>query len=996
MPPTPLPHQQSKIFRLLDNGLYFLVPLVLVAGCCLLLNAALEKPKQANPAKANLFPAKKQEANRQNSNPSPSNLFPIGEILDVQITLDDKDWDTVRNQSPNPTTKQQKKPKYKTAQMKIGGIEFPEIGIRKKGFGRSQSSDRPSLKIKLNHVDLQAQINGLTILTFNNNLEDASLMSQAMGYAMYNAAGSPAPRCGYAKITVNGKNLGIYSHVETIRKPLLKRDFKDDRGTLYEGTAVDFFEGRESDFEKEIGKDLIGRTQIKKLIELLEQDDLTDVDQTIGKLVDLDSFYIFWAVEALIGFRDGYTGNADNYFVYFNPATEKLHFLPWGIDLAFEKYRKIDFTDRAPLSVKTKGRLTNKLYQFGPSRQRFVSTLKQLLEAHWEEEKLIAEVDRREAMLKPHLTPTQVSTFQVNGIRNFIRTRRAELDQLQYNEDLFPTSDVLDVQITLEENDWNTIRHQSRNFFSALSPQRKSGPVEGPYTYVKAKVKIGGIEFPEVGLRKKGFLGSQNSERPSLKIKLNHVNDQAEINGMSMLTFNNNQQDISLMSQAMGYAIYNAAGSPAPRCGYAKISVNGKNLGVYSHVESVRKLLLKRGFSDNKGTLYEGTVVDFFEGWDASFENKVGEDAIGRKKINQLIEVLEQNNLPDMEKAIGEFVDLDSFYTFWAVEGLIGFWDGYTANNNNFFVYLNPKTEKFHFLPWGLDCAFEKYSKLPGNNRRAPLSVKTKGRVAYRLYQIESCRQRYARTLKEIMDEHWDEEELIAEIDRRHAVLEPHLARTQARKFQVKGIQNFIRVRREELMAEISDGMPIWTAKPSPPVILPDFSKLFQPKGGSSGNIWALAKSGDLDGLKKAVAKGDKVNGQDIMGITPLAYAAYTGRIEAMNFLISKGAEVNVKNKDGGTPLLGAAFLGRVEAVNLLLAKGADPNIRNDKGETPLDTSSGEWNEELRGLVGLIAGFLQIKIDAESVKSGRPKIAEILRAKGGKSGSELDNTPPDK
>ena len=42
-----------------------------------------------------------------------------------------------------------------------------------------------------------------------------------------------------------------------------------------------------------------------------------------------------------------------------------------------------------------------------------------------------------------------------------------------------------------------------------------------------------------------------------------------------------------------------------------------------------------------------------------------------------------------LDKAVGELVDLDAFYKFWAMEGLLGFWDGYSANRNNFFVYLS-------------------------------------------------------------------------------------------------------------------------------------------------------------------------------------------------------------------------------------------------------------------------------------------------------------------
>ena len=573
--------------------------------------------------------------------------------------------------------------------------------------------------------------------------------------------------------------------------------------------------------------------------------------------------------------------------------------------------------------------------------------------------------------------------------------RQTQIEQ-QTGTNLFPTNKVLEVEITLTEADWNTIRNQSRNLFEALEAKRKDGPVKGPYTWVTAKVKIDGEEFGEVGLRKKGFVGSQSTSRPSLKIKLNHTDKQAQINGLTMLTFNNNQQDISLMSQAMGYALYNAVGSPAPRCGYARITLNGKSLGIYSHVESLREPLLKRGFGDDRGTLYEGTVVDFFRGWDKAFEKKLGKDRLGREKINQLIDILEQNDLPDVEQAIGQLVDLDSFYTFWAVEGLIGFWDGYTANNNNFFVYLNPRTEKFHFLPWGLDCGFEKYSQLPGISRRAPLSVKTKGRVAYRLYQEESCRKRYEQTLRQILSTHWNEKAMIAETDRRFALLKPYLIQEQARKFQVKGIQNFIRTRRGDLIREIAEGMPLWAAKPDPPVILPNFMKMFQPKGKEGkGDIWTAAKNGDVGRLKQLTDFGANVNSQNLLsGITPLSMAALNDKTEAIEFLLGKGANINTQNRDGGTALHGAAFLGHIETVNLLLSKEADPNIRNKKGETPLDNSSDEWNDGLRGIVEFVAGLLQIRVDMEEVKAGRPKAAIALRDQGGKPGSLLANQSP--
>ncbi|HIB99327.1 TPA: hypothetical protein EYO63_06440, partial [Candidatus Poribacteria bacterium] len=311
-----------------------------------------------------------------------------------------------------------------------------------------------------------------------------------------------------------------------------------------------------------------------------------------------------------------------------------------------------------------------------------------------------------------------------------------EKDKKLTLDGIFPTDRVLDVKITVDPDDWATICSQGRDFNTISDPKRKDGPPENPFTYVEAEIVIDGFIFPRVGIRKKGFLGSLSRTRPSLKVKLNYLGQKGEIDGMTNLTFNNNKQDSSLMSQLMSYTLFNAVGSPAPRCAYAQVAVNGQNLGIYSHVERIHKPFLKRAFGNDNGTLYEGTLIDFRPGWVNGFEHKLGSDEVGRQKIQQLIEVLEGED-KNIEEAIGQLVDLDSFYTFWVMEGLLGLWDGYSGDENNFFFYLNPETDKFHFIPWGADHGFSRFQGKRQYDEPPPISVKTQGLIAYRLYQIE-------------------------------------------------------------------------------------------------------------------------------------------------------------------------------------------------------------------------------------------------------------------
>jgi len=317
-------------------------------------------------------------------------------------------------------------------------------------------------------------------------------------------------------------------------------------------------------------------------------------------------------------------------------------------------------------------------------------------------------------------------------------------------------------------------------------------------------------------------------------------------------------------------------------------------------------------------------------------------------------------------EAIAAHVDLDAFYTFWAVEGLLGFWDGYSGNDNNFFFYLNPETEKFHFLPWGADSLFVRHSKI-NRDRRVPLSVKTEGLIAHRLYQIPSERERYLKTLRGILNEHWDEEKLLAETDRIETLLEPYLKESRSQRDfsrELEKTREFIRTRREEIDKETVGGMPEWTKPPSEPILMPADGGRFGRRGREPGrevgkpkdDIWSAARRGDIEAISSHLNDVD-VNAKDLMGSTALSWAA---------------------------------GLGRSEAVEFLLAKAADPNARNRDGTTPLDGTAKEMEEEA---VDFLFGWFQVKVDPEKVNAAKPKIAELLRKHGGKPGKAVGERP---
>ena len=56
--------------------------------------------------------------------------------------------------------------------------------------------------------------------------------------------------------------------------------------------------------------------------------------------------------------------------------------------------------------------------------------------------------------------------------------------------DIFPRDEVLQIDITVDQDDWDEIRKQTRSFAEALGPSRQFETVESPFSYVTADVTI--------------------------------------------------------------------------------------------------------------------------------------------------------------------------------------------------------------------------------------------------------------------------------------------------------------------------------------------------------------------------------------------------------------------------------------------------------------------------------------------------------------------------
>ncbi len=310
----------------------------------------------------------------------------------------------------------------------------------------------------------------------------------------------------------------------------------------------------------------------------------------------------------------------------------------------------------------------------------------------------------------------------------------------------FPSGRVMEVKLRIDAAKWDFLRKQGNDLSNFACGN--SARVENENQ--NAQLWIDGEDFGKVKVRKKGLLGSQQQKKPSLKINLG----KRKAFGLDRLVLNNNHQDPALMRQCLAYEAFSQAGLPAAACSFARVFVNGDDLGIYTQVEEYGPAYLRTAAGNPEDALIEGTVSDFSAAYRKTFEVKEGDTALALAKIAAITEILNKRQ-GDLVSQLSKHIDMDAFFRFWAVEVLVGHWDGYANNRNNFFMRLDQATEMVRFIPWGVDNVFHESDSFYKGPKPRPLGVSAASKLTSRLLEDREGARRYRAALSEVNGGAW-------------------------------------------------------------------------------------------------------------------------------------------------------------------------------------------------------------------------------------------------
>ena len=152
------------------------------------------------------------------------------EIIRIDISADEADWQEMLDNAMSE--------EYIMADIAVNGTKFSNVGIRPKGNNSlqqvaSSDSDRYSFKIKFDEYADGQTCFGLDMLVLNDMLGDASCMKEYTTFDMMREMGVETPYFGYAMITLNGDDWGLYFALEAYNDSYKQRVSGDGSGKLY-------------------------------------------------------------------------------------------------------------------------------------------------------------------------------------------------------------------------------------------------------------------------------------------------------------------------------------------------------------------------------------------------------------------------------------------------------------------------------------------------------------------------------------------------------------------------------------------------------------------------------------------------------------------------------------------------------------------------------------------------------------------------------------------
>jgi spore coat protein H len=300
-------------------------------------------------------------------------VYPQDKVNRMDIVIDEDDWQTMLDDLDDlygsssggpgmggPGQFSEETPVTVECSVFMDDIEWYHVGIRFKGNSSLQSTYNNNLgkyPLRLDfdtYSDLYPSLNGQTFYGFeeislSNNYDDPSLLREKVASDIFRDFGVPAPQTAFYRIYVDHGDgatyFGLYTMVEVVFDQMIQTQFSDGSGNCYkpDGDAASFESGSydTDELEKKTNEDFADWSDVESLYNNLHDGSRTSNPdswkENLESVFNVDGFLKYLAVNTVIQNWDTYGRMTHNYYLYNDPTTNQLNWIPWDNNEAFQE-----------------------------------------------------------------------------------------------------------------------------------------------------------------------------------------------------------------------------------------------------------------------------------------------------------------------------------------------------------------------------------------------------------------------------------------------------------------------------------------------------------------------------------------------------------------------------------------------------------------------------------------------------------------------------------
>jgi len=234
-----------------------------------------------------------------------------------------------------------------------------EVGLRLRG-NTSRNAAKKSFKLDFNGLVPGREFHDVDKLNLNGEHNDPTIQRSKLCWDLFQRAGLHASRAAHAELRINGQLFGLYVSVEHVDDEFLRRHFADDSGNLWKclwpatlewrGPDGDDYKQTEGDhrvYDLKTNEEADDYSALVRLIRVLHQTPDAAIEDSLESCFDVADALEVFAIDVLVGGWDDYRYLGNNFYLYHEPAEDRVHFIPYDYDNTFGvDWFGVDWTQR--------------------------------------------------------------------------------------------------------------------------------------------------------------------------------------------------------------------------------------------------------------------------------------------------------------------------------------------------------------------------------------------------------------------------------------------------------------------------------------------------------------------------------------------------------------------------------------------------------------------------------------------------------------------------